>query len=196
VSINWSTVATAVVTAAFVALVVEYLAKPRMEARKQRILDAHQTRRELQALITTLSIAAGRYLERLPEGADSELQEVWEAERERRYEIKRSNVELLADEVPRLVQSYLPKITADVIAYALCIHAVTLSLRTKDRKAEIVAGFALPITNALNRPSIWEMRSWEPTWPKVRAMIAEVSAQAETPPAPHAMNRALQLGHK
>jgi hypothetical protein len=196
VNVNWSTVVTAVVTAAFVTMVVEYLAKPHLEARKQRILDAHQTGRELLALITTLSIAAGKYLQHLPEDADPELQEVWEKERERNYEIMRSKVELLSDEVPRLTQSYPSRITADLIAYALCIHGVTLSLRTKDRKAEIVSDFALPIATALEVPPIWKLWSWAMAWQTVRSMIEEVEGEAATNSSSAAINHALRLGHE
>lgn len=39
-SINWDTVSTAGATALVVTLAVEYVAKPRLEARKEAILDA------------------------------------------------------------------------------------------------------------------------------------------------------------
>jgi len=49
-SINWDTVVTSVLasalTAVFVTLAVEYLAKPRLEARKERFLQYHKTRRD------------------------------------------------------------------------------------------------------------------------------------------------------
>ncbi|MEU4775535.1 hypothetical protein [Micromonospora sp. NPDC023644] len=49
-SINWDTVATSVVaaalTAVFVTLAIEYFAKPRLEARKERILQYHKARRD------------------------------------------------------------------------------------------------------------------------------------------------------
>jgi hypothetical protein len=72
-SINWSTVWTAGATALFVTLAIEYVAKPRLEARKEQILDALRARGEVKALVTRMSFAAMRYVQDLPDGVDSQL---------------------------------------------------------------------------------------------------------------------------
>jgi hypothetical protein len=69
-SINWDTVSTAGATALVVTLVVEYVAKPRLEARKEAILDALRSRREVQALVLRMTVAAQRYAEDMPDGVD------------------------------------------------------------------------------------------------------------------------------
>lgn len=53
------TIVSAVITAVLTTLVVEYAAKPQLEARKERILDIWRRRRELQRRLTDLSLYVG-----------------------------------------------------------------------------------------------------------------------------------------
>lgn len=50
---------TAAITALFTTLVVEYLAKPWLDARKERIVEAHRERREVQRGLTRLAMGMG-----------------------------------------------------------------------------------------------------------------------------------------
>jgi hypothetical protein len=87
--IDWSTVTTAAATALVVTSVVtvsvEYLAKPRLEARKERILDQLRARRALIALIVDLTFSADAVAVDVPKDADAAARERILAERRRHY---------------------------------------------------------------------------------------------------------------
>ncbi|ROO60532.1 hypothetical protein EDC02_2422 [Micromonospora sp. Llam0] len=85
--VNWSTVWTAVVTAGFVTLAIEYAAKPRLEARKEDILAGLRARREVKTLIVQMTMAAQKYGAVLPTGVDRELGQRWKEERDRQYDM-------------------------------------------------------------------------------------------------------------
>jgi hypothetical protein len=54
-----STVVSAVLTALLTTLLVEYFAKPWLDARKERILEDHRRRRDLQRLLVDLAVRRG-----------------------------------------------------------------------------------------------------------------------------------------
>jgi hypothetical protein len=61
------TVLVSVLVSALVALGIEYAAKPRIEARKELLLEGYRRRRELLGHLDTISMIAGSWSE-LPAG--------------------------------------------------------------------------------------------------------------------------------
>lgn len=85
-SVDWNTVRTAGATAVFVTLAVEYIAKPRMEARKERILEDARLRRDLVTAIMDLTLSAAILITDVPADASAEVKQTLREERRRHYE--------------------------------------------------------------------------------------------------------------
>ncbi|WP_020386952.1 hypothetical protein [Kribbella catacumbae] len=165
-TINWDTVVTAGATAVFVTLAIEYLVKPRMEARKERYFGILRARQELLTVITKLTLAAKMYGEDLPATARTDLQRVWNAERDRQYEVLQSQSRALMDDVARFAQAYPGQFRETLIAYVTTVHGIMLSMRPRHRKATQIADLGIPITTALEVPPGWKI------WALVRMALA------------------------
>lgn len=181
-TISWDTVVTAAATAVFVTLAVEYFAKPRLEARKERILDALRARRELLTLITRLSISARMYAARLPDSAARDLQRVWDAERNRQYQLMHEQALQLSDNVARFANSYPRQLDDVLMGYAFAVHGIVLSMRPRHQKAELIADLAIPIATAIEVPRPWPWRLWRMARAQieVRRKLAEIGAVADS----------------
>lgn len=158
-TIDWNTVATAGATAVIVTLAIEYVAKPRLEARKERILGALRARRELLTAITRLSLAARMYCEELPATAPQDLQRAWGHERGRQYDVLQTQARQLLDDVPRYAHAYPRQFDDVVLGYVTTVHAVMLSMRPRSRKAALVADLGVPVATALEVPPMWNVRA-------------------------------------
>jgi hypothetical protein len=177
-SVNWATVETAAVTAGVVTMLVEYAAKPRLEARKERILAAHRHRRDLLHLIADLTQSAIFLSEEIPAGADPQLQDRFRAERQRQTErLQAKTIELFDNVNTRYSASYVGPIRNRVIAYASCVFGVVISPRSRHRKAEIIGGLGEAILGILS-PQWWRPDRLH----DARTRLAELIADAETPP--------------
>lgn len=176
--INWDTVQTAAATAGVVTLMVEYVAKPRLEARKERILAAHRSRRELFDLIADLTQSAGVIGTEIPSGADRKLQERIRDERRRQLErLETKAIDLFDNVNTRYSASYVGSIRDQVVAYASCVYGVVLSPRSQQRKAELIKGLGEAMIGIL-APQ-W----WRPTrHAEARAQLTALIADAEAPP--------------
>lgn len=177
--VNWDNVTTAGATAVFVTLVVEYLAKPSLEARKDRILDAHRARGELHDLIMKITFAAARLCEKLPADAPADLRSTWDKEADRQYEIMHGQILEAADNVGRYMRVYRSQIRDLVAAYLINLHGVVLSPRTRDRQAEIVANLGAPMATAITPPRPWGIRAWRRAVSEIRAQITDMQIPAD-----------------
>jgi hypothetical protein len=145
VSVDWNAVVNAAVTAAIVTLAIEYFAKPRLEIRKERLLNMVRDRHELTLAIVNLSSAAAVILLELPPGADAESHERLQAERQRQYSRMRDLAQRLFDDADRYAAAHFDPIRSVVIDYVVCTHGVMLSGQTPAQKARIVRELAVPM---------------------------------------------------
>lgn len=166
-AINWDTVVTSGLTAVIVTLTIEYAAKPRLEARKERILDQLRARRELLAAITKLTLSAQMYREELPSSAPQDLQRVWADERRRHFDDLQQQARQLLDDTPRYAQAYHHRFHDVLIGYATTVHAIVTSMRQKHRKATLIADLGIPVATALEVPPRWQI------WNVVRMYSAQ-----------------------
>jgi hypothetical protein len=176
--INWNTVQTAAATAGVVTLLVEYVAKPRMEARKERILAAHRSRRELLDLIADLTQSAGVIGTEIPTGADRKLQDKIRDERRRQLErLETKAIDLFDNVNTRYSASYVGPIRDQVVAYASCVYGILLSPMSQRRKAELITSLGEAMIGIL-APNWWRPTRHSEARTKLSALIAD----AETPP--------------
>jgi hypothetical protein len=157
--INWDTVVTSGATAVVVTLAIEYFAKPRLEARKERILGLLRARRELLSVITRLTLAAKMYGEELPAAAPQDLQRAWRDERSRHYETLQDQSRQLLDDVSRYAHAYPRQLDDVLIGYVTTVHGIMLSMRPRHRKAAHIADLGIPIATALEVPPRWKIWS-------------------------------------
>jgi hypothetical protein len=176
-TINWDTVATSATTALVVTLAVEYAAKPRLEARKERILDGLRTRRQLNAAVVTLAQAANFILIQIPSDAEPAVRERFKTERHRHYERMRQLVQDLFDDAGRHAGVYTWPVRDLVLGYLTCIEGVVLSPRTQHRQAEIIRGLAGPVAMVLDGPR-WQAVARVRAVGELRRLITET----EQPP--------------
>lgn len=181
--VNWGAVITAGVTAVFVTFGFEYLAKPSLEARKERILDAHRARGELYDLIVRVTFAAGRFQEKMPGTAPAALRATWDDELDRQYEIMRTQILAATDNLGRYMRVYRGVIRGLVASYVTTLHGVILSPRTRDRQAEIVAGLGGPMATAITPPRPWRIPAWWRAVCEVRRLIDDTQVPADPPAA-------------
>ncbi|MEV7227288.1 hypothetical protein AB0M79_09735 [Polymorphospora sp. NPDC051019] len=151
-TINWTTVITAATTAGLVTIAVEYAAKPRLEARKDRILETLRNRRELVATALSAALTTEFLLHDLPADADRELRDTFRAERKRHYERVQQQVQTLYDSIGKYGTLYRNPVRDLVIQYIMQMYGVILSRRTQRRKAEIIKGLTAPMIVLLDGP--------------------------------------------
>ncbi|MGW0503213.1 hypothetical protein [Micromonospora sp. NPDC003241] len=149
-SINWDTVATSAVTALVVTLAVEYAAKPWLEARKERILGALRSRRELSAAITGVALPAAFLSIDMPKDAKGEVRESLLAERKRQYERLRDQAQALVDSMDRHASTFFGPSMNLVITYISTVQGVMLSTRTRHDKARLIHDLSKQIAMVLD----------------------------------------------
>ncbi|RSM64894.1 hypothetical protein DMB66_18445 [Actinoplanes sp. ATCC 53533] len=175
--INWSTVWTAGATALLVTLLIEYAAKPRLEARKEAILDAHRARREVRALVMRLTHTAQRFAQVLPDGVDPKLAEWWKVERNRCYDVMAATALQLVDGVERYAGVYRDPLLTLIQDYAYAVHGVRLSARQRRRQTELIVELGSPMLSALDFPAPWKwwrFDSWDRSVKEVRRLMAQL----------------------
>ncbi|WP_319462502.1 hypothetical protein [Micromonospora sp. RTP1Z1] len=185
-SINWDTVATAGATAAFVTLAVEYMAKPRLEARKERVLEDARLRRDLVTAMMDLSLSASIIISQLPDEASAEVKQSLREERKRHYERMSSRINALHDEAGRYARAFKEPKRTGVLRYLNCVKGVVLSPRTRHRQAEVVHSLAVPAVTILEG-TLWWPIPYAKAWMKLEGLVAdtEVPADGEEAVAPH-----------
>jgi hypothetical protein len=175
-AIEWRTVATAVVTAVLVTLVVEYLVKPGLEARKEGHLTTARNRRALLVAILDLAMAAQIVSAELPGEAAWALQRAFREERERHYGRLRTLAMEMFDNLGRYAQAYPWPYRDEPVAFVMCLYGVMISTRPKRRQAEIILGLAQVAARvfdpSIRRPSEWQL---------ARAQLAKLISETEMP---------------
>ncbi len=178
-NINWDTVATAAVTAVVVTLLVEYAAKPRLEARKERIVAAVRTRRELVELLVSIGVTAQHLGHELPAGREPEVVSIVRKQRARNYEQMETAIMRVFDDIGRYAAVYPARLQEVLSAYLGCVVGVVISRRSQHAQARIVADFAPLITTAMQPPRLWRVRGWVRSVDAVQAMVRQVEQDSE-----------------
>ncbi|MEU5554301.1 hypothetical protein ABZ738_31470 [Micromonospora sp. NPDC047793] len=137
-SINWDTVATAAATAIFVTLAVEYAAKPRLEARKERILAVHRSRRELAVAVRGIAVTSAFLALDLPKDAAGDVRAQLLAERARKHEQMRDQAQAMFDVGDSHAATYPGWVMESVMSYITTVQGVMLSARTQHDKACLI----------------------------------------------------------
>jgi hypothetical protein len=175
--INWNTVVTSAVTALVVTLVIEYFAKPGLEARKERILGLLRSRRELLAVIAKLTLAAKMYGEDLPPDAPRDLQQAWGAERNRHFADLEQQSRQLHDDLARYAYGYPRQLDDVLLGYANTVQGIMLSMRPRHRKAQLIAELGIPVATALEAQPLYKVVSvvrMLSAQQQVRRMLAKI----------------------
>jgi hypothetical protein len=129
---------------------VEYAAKPRLEARKERILGALRSRRELSAAITSIAMPAVFLSIDMPKDATGEIRDHLLAERKRQYERMRDQAQALVDSMDRHAGTFSAQAMKLVMSYISTVQGVMLSTRTRHDKARLVHDLSKQIAMILD----------------------------------------------
>jgi hypothetical protein len=139
-----------VLTSAFVTLAIEWLAKPRLEARKENILALHRGRRTFHTnLLTILSnsakLATGAAHE-IPRSTKEDLRRSIRAEADRAATRIDSATQDMSDNVTDYVSTYATeRIRNLILRYVFTARAIAISTRTQVEKSDILKEITIPI---------------------------------------------------
>jgi hypothetical protein len=180
-SISWETVATAAATAVLVTLVVEEVAKPRLEARKERHLETLRTRRDLVTAVVTITMAARMSVTELPGGAEDQLRRRWRDEQQRHHGRLQTLVTELFDNLGRYAAAYPEPIRRDLIRYVVCMRGVMLSSRPQHVQADILRSLGRPAA-AMVAASGWRPGAASRARAELIALIERTEATGDAAP--------------
>jgi hypothetical protein len=153
-----STVVTAAVVSAVVSIFFEWVAKPRMDARKERILNDIGNRRKFENSLLRLDIASGMWAQfKYPANATRQTKEAIDAERQRAYKQIDDATKEMVDNLGFYALTYvgirLPWLNTSIpemiSRYVYCVRGVYLSNRTYTAKAEIIHKLTEPMREYL-----------------------------------------------
>ncbi|RNH98850.1 hypothetical protein EEZ25_24430 [Micromonospora aurantiaca] len=186
-SIDWNTVATAGATAVFVTLAVEYVAKPGMEARKERVLEDARLRRDLVTAIMDLALSAAILITDVLADASAPVKQSLREERRRHYDRMRRRIDALHDDAGRYARAYQGAKRVAAFQYLNCVKGVVLSERTRYQQAGVMHSLAAPVATILEGTLAHPIR-----FQNARLKLAELVADTEVPvePEPAGADRA------
>jgi hypothetical protein len=152
---HWAgTVFIAALTSGLVALGIEWLAKPRLEARKERLLHLHRARQTFQANVVRLladwaRVSAAAALP-LPRDLKSEVRRAARGEVNRAVQRIDYVTKEMADKLEDYALTYGTASVRDlVLEYVAVARGVQLSDRTQVEKAEILKEISAPLHTVL-----------------------------------------------
>ena len=178
---GWGGLGGVVLTTVVTTLVVEYLVKPRLEARKERILQVFKVRAEFLERVVTMSLAAEAILLEPPPDSRQDLRNALQAQRDRQYGRLQDMTQELVDNAGRYGAAFgWPIMNETLFPYIFCMHGVMLSSRARSVKATVVRAFGKPIVNALEKPPWWRILRPVFATRQVKVLIA----RAEDPQQP------------
>jgi len=180
---NWDTVLTSAGTAIAVTVAVEYFAKPRLEARKERILSAHRSRDELIAALVPIAQAAEMLLGETPKDVSREMRDRFRAERQRQYDRLQEQVQHLYDDVGRYSGTYVSTYMNLVMRFVMNAQGVMLSARTQHEKARLIKAMTVPMATVLS-PSWRRLMAVARAKAEVVRAMDEIEGYVEEVPAP------------
>jgi hypothetical protein len=149
-----SPVLVSALTSAVVALGVEWLAKPQLEARKERILARYRAMAEVKRLLASIMLDASTLSSaRMPSGLNEERRRAWRDEYQRISErvvtMTRSLEEALLLVAP-FTRDRIRTVLGHYVGYA---RGIALSDRTWGDKGEILVECTGPLLDVFGTPS-------------------------------------------
>ncbi|WP_157245394.1 hypothetical protein [Nonomuraea typhae] len=156
-SINWETLIASATISVIVPLGIEYFAKPRLEARKEEILDAHRSRRELLAATVRIVQAADVVSAHVPGGAEPAVRGNVYVEQDRQYERLVGEVQRLADDAGRHARTFLPPLLTLVVGYTSVLQGLLMSARPRTDQADGIKELASAVALLLSPPRLWQV---------------------------------------
>ncbi|GAB2918119.1 hypothetical protein ACFMQL_20195 [Nonomuraea fastidiosa] len=180
-AINWDVVVTGAMSGIIFNLALDYFAKPRLEARKEEILEAHRSRRELLATTIRITYAAAFVCGDMPDGVDPTVRGNVYVEQDRQYERLQEEVQRLADDVGRYASTFPSPLLALVNGYVTTLQGVLLSARSRTEQAAVIQQLAGAMAITLSSPRRWQF--WKVVargraLMEARRLIAEHTAAA------------------
>jgi hypothetical protein len=137
--VDASTILTAAITSAFVSLGIEWAAKPRLEARKERILQGHRAREAFRRDVIQVSVRAAKLNQPWPRSGTEEQRRALRDEKQRIYEQMEAATQTIADTVADYCLTYPTARIRNLISwYAAVVHGIVISDRTQADQAAIV----------------------------------------------------------
>jgi hypothetical protein len=133
-----------------VGVFVEFAVKPRLEARKERILAAHRDRQRLHERLMTIGIAAARLNhDRLPRDMRAEVRQALRGEDQRALATIDEQTRELVDELGHAAGTFAWRIKDLVIGYAALVRGWSLSERTAAEKGRLITELTAPMMGYL-----------------------------------------------
>jgi len=167
------TVIVAAVTSGVVTLVIEYLAKPRLEARKERLLAILRARQDLRRLMLRIGVTAQRLNHpRLPATVVGEPRTRMLAQDERSAEVLAADVATLSDTVIEPLYNWPSRAGRMLFTYVGIVNGIVMSERTRAKKGELIATSIAPVIDFFFAPR-WKVWTWIPAIVRVNAFINE-----------------------
>ena len=149
-AVSIETILAAVPAAVVVNLAVDVALKPRMEARKERILIAHRDRQRLLDRLGKIGMAAARLShDRLPSGISHDVRQALRAEDQRAVATLEEQTRELVDDLDRAAGTYIWRIKDIVIGYATLVRGWSLSERTAAEKGQLIVELTIPVVGFL-----------------------------------------------
>lgn len=157
-TVNLEALAASALMSFIVTVVIEYIAKPRLEARKEEILDAHRSRRELLAATVRIAYAATVVATEVPGSADSAVRGNVYVEQDRQYERLQGEVQRLVDDMGRHAGTFLGPMLTVVVDYTSSLQGLLMSARPRPEQAAEIRDLAAAMAGALSSPRLWRVR--------------------------------------
>jgi hypothetical protein len=149
-----------VVTALVTTLVVEYFAKPRLEARKERILRQLRSREDLVAAVIDIAGVAEYVAIDVPKDGPAEARQNLIADRSRAYERLQKLVAGLHENMGRHAGSYRWPYLGIVIAYIGYLKGAVLSVRTQAAQGRMIREVSGHLVAILAPDPVWKVWRW------------------------------------
>jgi hypothetical protein len=156
----WSTIGLTVLTALFATMAVEWLAKPRLEARKERVLGHPRKRDELAPAVLKLGFAAQFLTVDMPTDLPTRARENLLAERRRTYARMQSITAELADGLVSYADLYFGPLIDLVPLYITHVQGVIMSARIQVKQARMLSELTMPTYLILRPPRMWMVWRW------------------------------------
>jgi hypothetical protein len=180
---HWaSTVLVSALTSGVVALGIEWLAKPRLEARKERLLQVHRARQTFQANVVRLLADSVRVSTAaalpLPRDLKAEVRRAARGEVSRAAQRIDDATKEMADKLEDYALSYGTARARDlVVGYVAVARGVQLSDRTQVEKAEILREISAPLNTLLFGG--WRFRSRYRALMELPAVLGKYDPEAQ-----------------
>jgi len=149
-AVSFETIIGSALAAGIVSVLVEYAVKPRLEARKERILAAHRDRQRLHDRLIAIGIAAARLnRDRLPGDTRAEVRQALRGEDQRALTTIDEQTRDLVDDLGHAAGTYAWRIKDLVVGYAALVRGWSLSERTAAEKGRLIAEVTTPMIGYL-----------------------------------------------